>query len=51
MKIRVKQTGVEMEVPDGSVAAKRVREQPDDYVILDEIEEVKSEFVPKKGGK
>jgi hypothetical protein len=36
MKIKVKQTGVEMEIPDTGQVAKRVKEQPDDYEILPE---------------
>ena len=52
MRIKVKQTGVEMEVPDDSVVAKRVLEQPEDYTIIDEdLKEVNSEFIHKKGGK
>lgn len=34
MKVKVKRTGVEWEVPDGSPTANRVKEQPEDYEIL-----------------
>lgn len=43
MQIKVKRTGVVWEVPDGSPTAKRVKEQPEDYEILDDK--------PKKGSK
>ena len=42
MRIRVKRTGVEWEVDEKSPTGARVKEQPDDYEILDDAK-------PKKG--
>jgi hypothetical protein len=37
MKVKVKRTGVEWEVPDGSPTAIRVKAQPDDYEVLKDV--------------
>jgi|ADurb_Leu_02_Slu_FD_contig_101_42427_length_367_multi_1_in_0_out_0_1 hypothetical protein len=41
MRIRVKRTGVEWEIDEKSPTGARVKEQPDDYEILDDTKSKK----------
>jgi hypothetical protein len=45
MFVKVKRTGVEWEVPDGSPAAIRILASLDDYEILDGIDKIDSNTI------